>query len=176
MKRNLIIGVAMVVSCTILLGGQAPAADADPFDGTWRLNVAKSTYRSAPPPAAGAIDVRRLWTMDDGWKVFMLSGVNQQGEPTIQISTYKVDGRQYPVYNAATMAAHLASGTPTTVTRSYRRIDPLTMEFTTYTDGVAGLPGRRTVSKDGKTYTQTIRSRNAAGELVDNVSVFDRVR
>ncbi len=175
MKRRLII-LALVVSGAVLGRAQAPNPAGDPFTGTWKFNVAKSTFRSGPPPPQTATDVRTFSTMEGGWHVFQLVGITAEGVATLQVLAYKFDGQQYPVHNAATLAALLATGRQTTITRSYRRVDPSTVEFTTYTDGVAGSPGRRTMSKDGKTYTQTIQARNAAGQIVDNVSVFDRVR
>lgn len=176
MTRHLFVVLALTASASVLVRTQAPTPATDPFNGTWKLNVAKSTYRSGPPPAQATTDVRTFSTMEDGWHVFQLVGVTAEGNATLQILAYRFDGQQYPVHNAATLAAMLATGKQTTITRSYRRIDPYTVEFVTYTDGVAGPPGRRTVAKDGKSYTQTIQAPGASGQLVDNVSVFDRVR
>jgi hypothetical protein len=41
---------------------------------------------------------------------------------------------------------------------------------------VAGLAIVRTVSKDGKTYTETSKGTDAQGRDVHNVVAFDRVR
>lgn len=174
MKSTLILVAAMAVFGLAPTGAQAPAAD--PFDGTWKLNVAKSTFLSGPAPPATTTDVRVFSTIDGGWHVFLLSAVNALGDPIMQIVTYKPDEKPYPVYNAATLAAYLATGKRPNVTRSYRRVDAHSMEFTTYTGGVAGVPSQRVVSSDGKTYTQTVQATNAAGQLVRNVTVFDRVR
>lgn len=70
----------------------------------------------------------------------------------------------------------MTTGNPTAATRSYRRIDESSIEFTSYTNGVAGIPTVRTVSKDGKTYTETINCKHALGQAVNNSVVFDRVR
>jgi hypothetical protein len=176
MARCLILVVALFVWSSVSTRAQSPGAASDPFSGTWKLNVAKSTFRSGPPPAAATTDVRTFSTMDGGWHVFQLVGVTAEGTGTLQVLAYKIDGERYPVHNGTTLAAFLATGKQTTITRSYRRVDSSTVEFITYTDGVASPPGRRTVSKDGKTYTQIIQAPNAKGELVENVSVFDRVR
>lgn len=175
-RALVIVGLMVSVSMSVAVAAQAPGGAKDPFNGTWKLNVAKSTYRSGPPPEKSTTDVRTFSTMDGGWHVFQLVGVTAEGNATLQMLTYKFDGAQYPVHNAATLAAYLAHGKQTNITRSYRRIDDHTVEFITYTDGVAGPPGRRTVSKDGKTYTQTIQAQGPDGKMVDNVSVFDRVR
>ena len=70
----------------------------------------------------------------------------------------------------------MTTGRPSNITRSWRRIDPSTTEFTTYTNGVPGLAIVRAVSKDGKTYTETSKGKDGAGREVHNVVVFDRVR
>lgn len=176
MRHRMVIVAALVVLVSVWVQAQAPGPAGDPFNGTWKLNVAKSTYRSGPPPPATTTDVRTFSTMEGGWHVFQLVGVTPEGNASLQVLAYKFDGAQYPVHNGATLAAFLATGKQTTITRSYKRVDPLTVEFVTYTDGVPGSPGRRTVSKDGKTYTQTIQAQDAKGQMVDNVSVFDRVR
>ena len=41
---------------------------------------------------------------------------------------------------------------------------------------MAGLPIVRTVSKDGKTYTETSKGNDAQGRPVNNVVAFARVR
>lgn len=174
--RCLILVVAVIGWGSIRTPAQTSSSAPDPFVGTWKLNVAKSTYRSGPPPDPTTSDVRRFSTMEGGWHVFQLVGVTAAGTATLQVLAYKFDGARYPVHNGTTLAALLATGKQTTITRSYRRIDSHTVEFVTYTDGAASPPGRRTVSKDGTTYTQVVQAPNAKGELVENVSVFDRVR
>ena len=49
MRRSLIVVVAMVVSCAVLLGSRAPTQGSDPINGTWKLNLAKSTFSPGPP-------------------------------------------------------------------------------------------------------------------------------
>lgn len=176
MNRRLLAIVAACVTSTILVGGQPQTPAADPFNGTWMRNLAKSTYSPGPPPPATSFDIRRFATAAGGWSVFEQSGVNAQGDPVFQSVAYKIDGKPFPVMNAATLATFLTTGKPTTATRSYRRIDAFSVEFTSYTDGKPGLPTIRTVSKDGRTYTETTKGKNPQGQVVNNVVVFDRVR
>ncbi len=42
--------VTMVLSAAVLAGALSATAQSDPFVGTWRLNVAKSTYSPGPAP------------------------------------------------------------------------------------------------------------------------------
>jgi hypothetical protein len=176
MTRKVIVVAVIAVSSVSLLGAQAPAAD--PIDGIWKQNLAKSTYSPGPPPPAAAVQsqVRKFSTLDGGWKLFELSGVSPQGDPVYQAVAFKIDGKPYPVYSNATLIALMTSGKPTTQTRSYRRIDANSTEFTTYNNGVAGTPTIRTVAKDGKSYTETIKGKNPQGQEVNNLIVWERVR
>jgi hypothetical protein len=70
----------------------------------------------------------------------------------------------------------MTTGRPSNITRSWRRIDAHTTEFTTYTNGVPGLAIVRAVSTDGRTYTETSKGKDGAGREVHNVIVFDRIR
>lgn len=176
MTRRLLAIVAAFVMSTVLVGGQPQKPAADPFNGTWTRNLAKSTFSPGPPPAATSTDIRRFSTLDGGWSLFEQSGVNAQGDPVFQSVAYRIDGKPYPVMNAATLATFLTTGKPTTATRSYRRIDAFSVEFTSYASGVPGIPTVRTVSKDGKSYTETTKGKNPKGQDVNNVVVFDRVR
>jgi hypothetical protein len=175
MKRSLI-AAAMAVTCSVLLRAQAPAPGIDPIIGTWKLNVAKSTYSPGPPPPETVIDVRRWTALDDGAEAFVQSSVDAQGNPGFQIVVFKTDGKRYPVHTAGTLVSFLATRKQTNIMRSYRRIDPYTVEFITYTDGTPGLPSIRSVSKDGKIYTQTTKGTDPRGQAVHNVLVFERAR
>jgi hypothetical protein len=174
MRCRPLVVAAIVCFASVLARAQDPTAD--PINGSWKLNVAKSTYSPGPPPPATAVPIHRFSSSEGGWNLFELSSVNAQGDPIFQFLAFKVDGKQYPVYTNATLAAFATSGKQSNVTRSYRRIDAYTTEFITYTDGVAGIPATRSVSKDGKTYTETTKGKNAKGQDVHNVRVFDRVR
>ena len=70
----------------------------------------------------------------------------------------------------------MATGQQTNLTRSYRRISPRATEFTSFNNGVAGIPSVRTVSQNGQTYVNVTRGTTPQGVAVNNVTVFDRVR
>jgi hypothetical protein len=114
--------------------------------------------------------------LEDGWTRFLLTSTNAQGEPTILVATFKVDGQIRPYHDQNTLGRLLTTGQESNLTRSYRRIDDRTVEFTNYTDGVAALPVIRALAPDGRTYTQTTRGTNAQGVAVNNVLVFEKVR
>lgn len=174
MRRTAISAVVMTAALSVAPAAQTPAAD--PVDGTWRMNAARSTYSPGPPPPQLGTQIRRFTTLDDGWHLFELTNVSPQGDPVFQSVAFKLDGKQYPVYTNASLSEFMTSGRPSTITRTWRRIDALTTEFTTYTNGTPGLAIVRAVSKDGTTYTETSKGKDPQGREVHNVVVFDRVR
>ena len=176
MRRTLNVTAGVAVMWSVLASAQAPAPSTDPIIGTWRVNVAKSTYSPGPPPPATLPTLRRYAPIEGGWMQFVQTSINQQGDPTAQLNVFKVDGQKHAVHNVATVTALLTTGKPTNVMRSYRRIDSLTTEFTTYTDGVAGPPSVRVVAKDGKSFSETTKGKNPQGQEFNNVVVYERVR
>ncbi len=174
MTRTLSAVVVLVGVWSVAVGAQTPAAD--PVDGTWQINPARSSYRPGPPPRQMGTQIRRFATLDGGWHLFELTSVTPEGDPVFQSVAFKIDGRQYPVYSSTSLIPFMTTGKPSNITRAWRRIDAYTTEFTTYTNGTPGLAIVRNVSKDGKTYTETSRGKDGVGREVHNVVVFDRVR
>ena len=166
--------VVLVGALSVAVGAQTPATD--PVDGTWRINPARSSYDPGPPPRQMGTQIRRFATLENGWRLFELTSVTAEGDPVFQSVAFKIDGRQYPVYSNTSLIPFMTTGQPPKITRAWRRIDAFTTEFTTYTNGVPGLAIVRAVSKDGQTYTETSKGKDAGGREVHNVVVFDRVR
>lgn len=176
MRRSMIVLGALVAWSVMLPAQQSQSPGADPILGTWRLNVAKSTYSPGPPPPATAIQIRHYAPGEGGSINYVLIVTDPQGVPNFQASVFKIDGKQYPVYTAATTHALLTSGKTTDVMRAYRRIDRDSTEYVTYTNGVASPASVRVVAKDGKSFTDTTKGRNPQGREVHNVLIFERVR
>ena len=172
---GVLLGVAVASGVLVGAAGAQMAGD-DPIIGVWQLNVERSVYSPGPRPPADLVVLYQFAPQDDGSIRFTLTTTNAQGEPTFQISVFRVDGQQRPVHNVNTLAAFMATGQKTNLTRSYRRIDARATEFTTFNDGVAGIPTVRTVSPNGQTYINVVEGTNAQGVAINNVTVFDRVR
>lgn len=149
---------------------QGPTVPADPGVGTWRLNLEKSQF----PGAAPQIEVRRYWVRDDGFLVGLAISVDAQGNPSFVQFAAKDDGRDYPEYNAPTLAELQATGAPTPILYAQRTLDRYTADVTLKRDGRVTTTGTRTVSEDGKTMTIVLSTTNPAGETVTTVRVFDR--
>ena len=172
---GVLLGVA-VASCVLAGGLGAQTGADDPIIGVWKLNVERSVYSPGPRPPADLITVFQFAPLEDGFIRFTLASTNAQGAPNFQMTVFMVDEQQRPVYNVNALAAFMATGQQTNLTRSYRRISPRATEFTSFNNGVAALPQVRTVSPDGQTYVQRGSGTNAQGVAVNNALVYDRVR
>ena len=150
-----------MASCALVGAAGAQTASDDPE----KLNVERSVYSPGPRPPADLVVVYEFAPVEDGFIRFTLVTTNQQGAPVFQLAVFKADGQQRPVHNANTLGAYMATGQQTNLTRSYRRIDARTMEFTTFNNGVAGNPQVRTVSPNGQTYVNVVRGTAAPSQL-----------
>ena len=148
----------ILASLSLLLLGGGTAQAADPWVGTWKLNVAKSKYSGPAPKSNTATFV----AYEGGIKV-STSGVGADDKPTQTEFAAKFDGKDYPY-----------KGSPLYDTISVKRIDDLTYEATLKGKGKATLVSKNAFSKDGKTRTQTQSGTDAEGKAVTNTVVFDR--
>ena len=142
----------------LMLAAASGAQPSDPLLGTWKLNLAKSSYSPGPTPRAVTLRYEAAGT---GMKVSV------DGEtPTGRMQwgyTADLDGKE----NAVT-------GNPEADLVALKRIGPLTTEATTKKGGKVMTTNTRVVSADGKTLTITAKGINAEGKPVHNVQVFDR--
>ena len=131
----------------------------DPRTGTWRLNLAKSTYKPGPAPKTQTV---RIEPSGQGEHV-RSETLNASGTRTVTEYTAAYDGVDYPI-----------KGSPVADMVSLKRIDANTTERYDKKDGQVRLVYRRVVSPDGKTMTVTINGVNAQGQAVSNLVVFDK--
>ena len=143
----------------ILAIGTGTALAADAVVGTWKLNVAKSTFSPGPAPKS---QTRSYAESAQGMTLTIKTTAADGKESTVTL-TYKDDGKPYPV-----------SGNPDFDMVSVTRVDALTAHSTQTKAGATVGSGIRTVSKDGKTLTFAQRGAHAAGGKYDDVFVYDR--
>ena len=75
----------------------AQAQSSDPWIGTWKANLAKSTYSPGPKPTvAGTV---KMEASAGGLKV-TIDGANAQGQPTHTESVAQFDSKDSPVKKA----------------------------------------------------------------------------
>src|SRR6266702_6079930 len=149
--------IGLTVALCFFAGVACFAAD-DPNMGTWKLNEAKSKLT----PGEGKNTTVVYEAAGDQVKV-TIDGTDKDGKPTHNEWTGKFDGKDYAV-----------TGDPTSDTRSYKKIDDRTMEFTVKKDGKVTITGRIVVAADGKSRTVTTSGTDAKGKKFKNTTVYDK--
>ncbi len=149
-------GVSYLVMATFL----ALAAAAQQA-GTWKLNVAKSTFTADHPAPKSAI---LTITEQDGGLVVDVAGEDAQGSPMHVHFIAKLDGMDYP-------ATGMPGGGDTV---SVKRIDANTIETVSKKDGQVTATIRSVVSPDGKTRTSTFSGKDSKGNPETWTQVYDR--
>jgi hypothetical protein len=152
-----IVVVAMAVVRTLTLSAQS----ADPWIGTWKTNLEKSTYSPGPKPTSPT--TIKLEPSADGMKS-TFDGMTPEGKPFHTEAVGAFDGKDNPVKGARF---------PNT-TVAYKRIDSRTFEAVTKIDGKPATTARVSISGDGKTMTANVTGKNAEGQSVKNVIVHDK--
>ena len=155
-KVSLGVLAAFVVALAVGTDAQAPKG----MEGTWKLNVAKSTFSPGPAPKSMTVTYSSVGT--DGVKIVVdatpATGAAQHWEMTA-----RYDGKDHPM-----------TGNPLADTVSIKRIDDLTGESTFKKAGKVTGTNVRTLSKDGKTLTITSKGTTEDGKPRSDVQVFER--
>jgi hypothetical protein len=150
--KTLLVGAVLVI-------GTGAAVAADAVAGTWKLNLAKSTFSPGPAPKS---QTRTYIESAQGMTVTVKTTAADGKESTTTL-TFKDDGKSYP-----------ASGSTDFDAVSAKRVDALTLNSTQTKAGATVGTAVRTVSKDGKTLTFAQKGTHATGGKYDDVSVYDR--
>jgi hypothetical protein len=137
------------------------ASKADPWAGTWKLDVAKSKFHGAPPKEE---TVKSEGAGADGSMVkYTISGNGADGQPFSQSYDGKADGKPYPV---------IANGQEVGKISYHRDSDH---QYTGHGTGADGSTSDSTVtlSKDGKTITVKEHVKGPQGEF-DEIAVYNK--
>jgi hypothetical protein len=132
---------------------------ADASIGTWKLNVAKSTFRPGPPPVA---ETRIYKAQPKGVQTTVTTVWADRISTTVEYPA-NYDGKDYPVSGSRDVDAVALS-----------RMDDHTSAATLKHAGKEIGVARRVVSPDGKTMTISYKGINTRGDQVDNVAVYDK--
>lgn len=143
----------------VLAMGIGTALAADSVVGTWKLNLAKSTFSPGPGPKSQT----RTYVETAQGLTLSVKTTAADGKETTATLSFKDDGKPYPV-----------SGNPDYDMVAVTRVDASTVHSTQTKAGAAVGAGVRTVSKDGKTLTFAQKGTHAGGGKYDDVLVYDR--
>ena len=149
----------LVFGATAFLILPPSALAEDRWLGTWRLDVAKSTYSPGAPPKNTTI---KLEPVEGGIK-YTSDGVDAVGNRIHTEYVARFDGADYPF-----------KGNAAVDTISIRRIDDSSYETTLKKAGIVVTTTRTIISSDGKTRTTIQSGKNAQGEDVNNTIVYHK--
>jgi hypothetical protein len=159
--RKRIAVVVVMLAAVLVVGLIARTQSSDPWIGTWKVNLEKSTYSPGPKPTvAGTVKIEP--SAGGGIKT-TIDGTNPEGQPTHTESVGGFDGKDNPV-----------TGAPAPMTNALKRVDDRTFEVMGKVDGKPAVTTRVAVSADGKTITATQTGTNAQGQSINNVLVLDK--
>lgn len=129
--------------------------------GTWELNLEKSTFSPGPAPRQQTLTFQEKGPQ---WMA-LIQGIDASGKPiSLDANNLMItfDGRDHP--------------TPTSdyETTAWKTVDEHKYLVTRKKAGKVVMTSTNILSADGKTMTITTIGRNAAGQAVHNVRVYDK--
>ena len=152
----------LFLTAVLLLTGIAVtatrAAD-DPANGTWKINLAKSKYNPGPAPQSATVTIH----IENSTETYGADTVDAGGNSSHASFTAKLDGTDSPV-----------TGNPDGDTIAIKRISPNHLEAKIKKGGVVVQTVHVVVAEDGKSRTVTYNGKNAKGEKIHNVVVYDK--
>jgi hypothetical protein len=154
--RKLLLAIAAILVLALFNSGLTNA-QTDPFVGTWKLNVAKST------PARKS-ETRIVESSPTGMKV-NVDRTNADGSNQQYSYAANLDGKSYPFTGSAPYGAD-------SIAVTLGASNTLTYKLTK--GGKVVGTGKSVVSADGKTLTLTSQGTDASGKTVSSVSVYDK--
>ena len=152
--------VVAALGLVVALAGMALAQPGSSNLGTWKLNLAKSTFAPGTAPKSATFT-----NVADGAGVRTTSD-SVAADGTVRHFEYTVvyDGKDYPI-TGNSPNGDVSAGT---------RIDANTVKFVYKKDGKVTVTSTNVVSGDRKTYTITSKGTNTLGQTINTVAVYDK--
>jgi hypothetical protein len=161
MRAGRRVSLLTVIAATTIVAVAAAFAQApNPHVGSWRLNVAKSTYSPGPAPKSATTKIEAV---AGGFK-YTVDQVTGDGAVRHWEFTTSYDGKE----------SKITGNNPDADTVALTRVNPNTTQSTSKLAGKVMTTQTAVVSADGKTRTNTTKGTNAKGQTVNNVAVFER--
>jgi len=164
MRRMSFLRVGLSVIAVLVFSQMTFAADM--LSGTWKLNLAKSTFSPANlAPKSGTT----TWVVAPGGVNTVTNGVDSKGRKTHSEYTAKFDGQD--ISWKGTIDGSLS---PDQDAVAWKKVDDYTFELTNKLKGQVLTTQRTVISKDGKSRTNTITGKNAQGVTVNNTQFYEK--
>jgi len=153
-----LVGIAVVAACALAMNVTSTAQAPDPLVGTWKLDVAKSTYKPGPAPKSATVVIS---AEGKGLKIAVDAAMTD-GPMKWGYSNGR-DGKETPV-----------TGHPNYDAVKVTQISPTEGTIQYMKGGKPSLSAKTSVSTDGKTMTVTTTGTDAKGVAVHNVAVYTK--
>jgi len=127
--------------------------------GTWKRNVARSSYSPGPPPKA---EQTVNLALVNGLMQVTENSFNADGQPTRLVYIVNFDGSEHTVDPAQAL------------TRTYRWIDERKFEGVNHVRGEETTMIEFALAADGRTYMVTTTGITAQGQLVHNAVLYEK--
>ena len=154
------------IEATILfvLAVAAAGMAADPWNGTWKLNPAKSKAPGGRLPHPSSTNIIEI----QGETMHLISNQTDATGKLEQVEyTAKLDGKEYPV-----KVSPPPQGSQQ-YTISLKRLNPRTREFVENI-GKFTIRGQDVLSEDGKSFDRIVNSKDAEGHDTSVIQVFEK--
>jgi hypothetical protein len=151
---TIVVGLVMVFAA-----GSASAQSSDPMNGTWKLNVAKSTYSPGPAPQSATV---------------MIETSEAANKVTIDLTPATGAAQHWSVSGPFGKEVPVVGNNPNADTYVFKRVNATTIEAQYIKGGKPTLKQTAVVSADGKILTITGSGTDAQGRTVHNVAVYGK--
>ena len=135
---------------------------ADPWNGTWKLNAAKSKAPGGQIPHP--ISTNIIEVQGDTMRL-IADHTDRNGNMEHVEYTAKLDGKEYPVTSTPPG--------PQPYTISLKQTNPRTREFVEVI-GTFTIKGRDILSEDGKSFSRIVDSQDAEGNDTSVIQFFEK--
>jgi hypothetical protein len=158
---NKIFGMLVVATVLSVATGSAAiaASHPDPAIGTWVLNLDKSKFSPGSAPKSAT----RTYAQTADGILLTFSGVAADGTAISGQSTFKYDGKDYPI-----------TGAPDYDTLSLKRVSHTTVKSAQKKDGKVIGWTTRTITSHGTVLTLSSHGTDAKGAKFKSVAVYDK--
>ena len=155
-ERRGLTALAIVAACVLALPANSWAQTTDPIVGTWKMDVAKSTFKPGPGGKSSTV------VIDAAGKALKVSIDAATPEGPVKWSyTAAPDGKDVPI-----------TGNPAADTASVTQPNPNEWAVVYKMGGKPVMKSKVVVAKDGKTMTVTQDGTDPKGQAIHNVLHF----
>jgi len=158
--RQTCLFAVVALALVVVLAGTTFAQPGSSNLGTWKLNLAKSTFAPGTAPKSAIFT-----NVVAGAGIKSTSdSVRADGTAVHSENTEVYDGKEHQI-SGNSLNGDSVAGT---------RVDANTLKFVYKKNGKVTVTSTNVASSDGKTYTITAKGTNTLGQTVNTVAVYDR--